>query len=174
MAKINAKISVGIEVPLLPDEIEFCRYIGEQRSLVARGNGVFDAKMGSQDGVEGDIMGFTAEYAFAKHFNVFPDLGLVPRSGSADGVLKGYRYDVKASEYENARLLSTLKVNPDVDIYALCVVRDNVVEIKGWAKKDELIREDNKTNLGYGQGYALPQNRLRKFKENESGDCRCG
>ena len=29
--------------------------------------------------------------------------------------------------------------------------------------KDELIQEDNKTNLGHGLGYALEQEKLRKF-----------
>ena len=34
------------------------------------------------------LLGFMGEYAFAKHFNLFPDIGWSP-SGSADGVLQG-------------------------------------------------------------------------------------
>ena len=47
-------------------EIELCEYIGKLRSSIARSNNVFDAKIGDQNGVEADIQGFKAEYAFAK------------------------------------------------------------------------------------------------------------
>ena len=151
-------------VTLQPDEIQVCQMVGRMRSLIARGNGVRDAKMGDQDGSEADVMGMMAEYGFAKEMNVFPDLGLTPRSGSADGVLaKGARYDVKASKHKGARLLSTLKVNPDVDFYVLCVVDGNTLDFKGWAWKRELIMEENKIDLGHGVGYALAQSKLRKF-----------
>ena len=149
---------------LQPDEVQICQMVGRMRSLIARGNGVRDAKMGNQDGSEADVMGMMAEYGFAKQMNVFPDLGLTPRSGSADGVMpSGKRYDVKASKHKNARLLSTLKVNPDVDVYVLCVVDGSTLDYKGWATKEELIKEENKKDLGYGVGYVLEQEKLRKF-----------
>lgn len=152
-------------VTLEPDEIQVCQVIGRMRSLIARGNGVYDAKMGDQDGSEADVMGFMAEYGFAKKMNVFPDLGLTPRSGSADGKMKsGKRYDVKSSDLRKARLLSTKKVNPDVDIYVLCVVNGNTLDFKGWANKEDLIKEENEIDLGHGPGYALDQDKLRKFK----------
>jgi len=153
-----------MKITLQPDEVQICQLIGRMRSLIARGNGVRDAKMGSQDGSEADVMGMMAEWAFAKHMNVFPDLGLSPRSGSPDGVMpSGKRYDVKASTHKTARLLSTLKVNPDVDVYVLCVVGSPVVDVKGWAWKKDLIKEENKMNLGHGVGYALTQDKLNKF-----------
>ena len=75
-------------ITLQPDEVQVCQMVGRMRSLIARGNGVRDAKMGNQDGAEADVMGMMAEYGFAKKMNVFPDLGLVARwSGSADGVM---------------------------------------------------------------------------------------
>ena len=149
---------------LQPDEVQVCQMVGRMRSLIARGNGVRDAKMGNQDGSEADVMGMMAEYGFAKQMNVFPDLGLTPRSGSADGVMpSGKRYDVKASKHKSARLLSTLKVNPDVDVYVLCVVDGSTLDYKGWATKEELIKEENKKDLGHGVGYALEQEKLRRF-----------
>ena len=69
-----------------------------------------------------------------------------------------------ASENKTARLLSTLKVNPDVDVYVLCVVDGSTLDFKGWAFKEELILEENKTDLGYGVGYALTQDKLRRFE----------
>ena len=88
-----------MKLTLQPDEVQVCQMVGRMRTLIARGNGVRDAKMGNQDGAEADVMGMMAEYGFAKQMNVFPDLGLTPRSGSADGVMaSGKRYDVKASK----------------------------------------------------------------------------
>ena len=75
----------------------------------------------------------------------------------------GKRYDVKASKHKGARLLSTLKVNPDVDVYVLCVVDGNSLDFKGWAWKKDLIKDENKKDLGHGVGYALDQDKLRKF-----------
>jgi hypothetical protein len=153
-----------MKLTLQPDEVQVCQMIGRMRTLIARGNGVRDAKMGNQDGAEADVMGMMAEYGFAKQMNVFPDLGLTPRSGSADGVMpSGNRYDVKASKHKGARLLSTLKVNPDVDVYVLCVVDGSTLDFKGWVHKEELILDRNKTDLGYGIGYALTQDKLRRF-----------
>ena len=133
------------------------------RSLIARNSGVKDAKVGTQDGASADVLGVMAEYAFAKRYNTFPDLGLTPRSGSADGILNGKRYDIKSTTYKNGRLLSTLKVNPDVDIYILAIVGDLDVDFIGWASKEQLVRKENIINLGHGQGYALTQDELTWF-----------
>ena len=96
--------------------------------------------------------------------NVFPDLGRSPRSGSPDGVMtSGTRYDVKASKLKEARLLSTLKVNPDVDVYVLCIVEGSTLDFKGWAFKKDLIREENITALGHGPGLTLRQDNLTPF-----------
>jgi len=43
------------------------------------------------------------------------------------------------------------------------VVDGSTLDFKGWAFKEELIREENKTDLGHGTGYALTQDKLRGF-----------
>ena len=165
MAIINKKLVDGIKVELDHSEIQFCQMVGRNRSLVARGNNVKDAKMGNQDGADADVIGFMGEYAFAKHFNLFPDIGWSPRSGSQDGIYKGKRYDVKSTKNQTSQLLCTLKDNPDVDFYVLCVVQGSVVEIKGWAWKSELVKEDNKVDYGYGWSYGLDQRCLSQFED---------
>jgi len=147
-----------------PGELAICKHVGRMRSVIARNAGVRDAKVGSHDGAEADEQGMIAEYAFAKLFNVFPDFGLSPRSGSADGICKGKRYDVKSTKHKSGRLLATLKNNPDVDIYVLAIVDGAEVSFPGWAYKDELMNERNIKDLGRGKGYALEQRELRKFK----------
>ena len=145
-------------------ELNICKYIGEYRAAISRLNNVVDAKIGTHNGVDADIQGFKAEYAFAKHINVFPDFGLSPRSGSCDGVTKkGNRYDIKSTHHKKGNLLSTLKVNPDVDIYILSYVDDNIIEFVGWEYKSELIKSENIKDLGHGKGYFLSREKLRKF-----------
>jgi hypothetical protein len=152
-----------MKIILQPDEVTVCQMIGRMRSLIARSSGVKDAKMGDQDGAEADVIGMMAEYAFAKQFNVFPDLGLSPRSGSADGVVKGKRYDIKATTYKTGRLLCTVKDNPDVDVYILAIVSGNEIDIAGWEYKENLRKEENLIDLGHGKGFALTQDKLQKF-----------
>jgi hypothetical protein len=151
-------------VKLEPDEVLICEQLGRMRSIIARSSGVKDAKVGTHDGSEADVMGMKAEYAFAKQFNTFPDLGLTPRSGSADGKLKGYAYDIKSTTYKTGRLLATKKENPDVDMYVLCIVDNSEVDIKGYTMKKDLIQPSNLKNLGHGEGYCMEQNELKRFK----------
>jgi len=153
-----------MKIKLDKHELDLCEYIGKQRSNIARSNNVFDAKIGTQDGVDADIQGFKAEFAFAKYINVFPDFGLSPRSGSYDGVTpKGFRYDIKSTKHKNGNLLSTLKVNNDIDVYILAYVDEDLVEFIGWAYKCDLIKEENIKDLGHGKGYFLSRELLTKF-----------
>tara|TARA_R110002124_G_scaffold86638_2_gene223848 strand:+ start:443 stop:967 length:525 start_codon:yes stop_codon:yes gene_type:complete len=154
----------AMKIELSIQEVELCEFIGMQRSAIARSNGVVDTKMGDHDGVKADIQGFKAEYAFAKYGNLFPDPGLSPRSGSYDGIThQGGRYDIKSTHHKNGNLLSTLKVNPDIDIYVLAVVQDNIVDLIGWAKKEDLIKPENIKDMGHGKGYFLSREKLNKL-----------
>jgi hypothetical protein len=151
-------------VTLDQSELMICNLVGRMRSLIARGCGVRDAKVGPQDGAEADITGVMAEFAFAKRYNVFPDIGLSPRSGSADGMLAGKRYDIKATKHKNGRLLCTTKKNNDVDIYVLAIVDGAEINFVGYATAEQLCREENLIDLGHGTGYGLTQEKLQKLK----------
>lgn len=150
-------------VKLTTDEVEICKIVGQKRTYIARAASVKDQKIGNQNGVEADIQGMIAEFAFAKQFNVFPDFGLSPRSGGYDGICAGVRYDIKSTKYKNGRLLCTKKYNKDVDVYVLAIVDNNEVNLVGYAYSYELINQDNLINLGHGEGYALEQYKLLKF-----------
>jgi hypothetical protein len=154
----------SITVELDAQEVKLCEYIGKLRSEIARKNNVFDAKIGDHDGTKADVQGFKAEYAFAKHNNLFPDFGLSPRSGSADGVTRSNsKYDIKSTSYKTGNLLSTLKINKDIDVYILAYVNKNKVFFIGWATKDELIDKKNIKDLGHGSGYFLSRHKLHQF-----------
>ena len=153
-----------MQVILDKQEIELCNYVGKLRSHIARNNNIKDAKIGNHNGVDADIQGFKAEYAFAKKNNLFPDFGLSPRSGSYDGITKNNtRYDIKSTHHKKGNLLSTLKINKDIDVYILAYVNENIIEFVGWANKEELIREENIKDLGHGKGYFLSREKLSKF-----------
>ena len=155
-----------IEINLTDDEVMMCQHVGHLRSVLSRGNKVKDMKRTDMAGLDIDAQGVTAEYAVAKHFNVFFDLGLSPRTGSADGVMNGYSYDVKSTHHALGKLLATLKDNPDVDMYIMCITPDRwTVKLVGWCWKKELINKKNIKDLGYGKGYALEQSQLRSFKK---------
>ena len=154
-------------VELNPSEVLVCELIGRMRSHIARASQVKDQKIGQQDGSEADVMGMKAEYAFAKQFNVFPDLGLTPRSGSCDGILNDRAYDVKSTHIKNGHLLATKKVNPDVEMYVFCVVTKNVVDIKGYISKEDFIKPENLKTLGHGEGYCLEQSQLKPFPKSQ-------
>lgn len=166
MHQLQTEEEEGIVIQLQPDEVLICEVLGRMRSLNARAANVRDVKVGKQDGATADVMGIKAEYAFAKTFNTFPDLGLTPRSGSADGTLKGYAYDIKSTTYKNGRLICTKKINADVEMYVLAVVTEpNQIDFKGYMLKDDLIKDSNLMNLGHGEGYCVEQNALTKFKK---------
>lgn len=153
-----------MKVRLDDKEVSLCKYIGTLRSSIARSNDVVDAKIGNQDGIEADVQGFKAEYAFAKANNLFPDFGLSPRSGSYDGITRNNnRYDIKSTSHKKGNLLSTLKINKDVDIYILAVVDNNIVDFIGWASKETLIKDENIKDLGHGKGYFLSRHKLNKL-----------
>ena len=153
-------------VSLTQEDLLIINFVGRSRSLIARAASVIDEKQGDQDGVDSDVMGFAAEYAFAKHQNLFPDFGLSPRSGTADGVMGKFKYDVKSTHLPNGRLLCTLKENASVDIYILAIVASRSVNFPGWAYSSELRKNENIKDLGHGNGYVMDQSKLRLFKED--------
>lgn len=166
MHQIPTQEDDGAIVHLDPDEVLICEVLGRMRSINARAARVRDVKIGKQNGEEADVMGMKAEYAFAKLFNTFPDLGLTPRSGSADGVISGYAYDIKATHYKSGKLLATKKINHHVDMYVLAVVTEpHVVDFKGYLFKKDFIKESNLRDLGHGEGYCVDQCDLKKFKK---------
>lgn len=154
-----------IEVELTPSDMLWINIVGHNRYLVARAGAIKDAKQGSQDGIDGDVLGYTAEHAWAKHHNLFPDCQFVNRSGSPDGKLGKCTYDIKATKYVDGRLLCTLKENHSVDIYVLAIVNKNKVTFVGYATSEELRRKENIMDLGNGDTYALAQSKLSSFNK---------
>ena len=155
-----------IIVNLSPSECAVAQTLASMRYMVARAAGQTDMKQGGQSYLKTDLEGMAAELAFAKHFNVCPDMAVRPMSGGHDAVMKGHTFDVKVTSYPNGRLLATTKKKlTDSDVYVLLVGEMPTYRIAGYAMAAELINPANLTDLGRGPTYALEQEQLRKFKQ---------
>lgn len=149
-------------------EINLAKAIGRKRFEAGNFRSTNDFHLYDNDGCFVHEIGMIGEIAVAKHFNVYPDLDVKMKQGTEDGLLFGWRYDVKTTHYPNGKLLSSQKVNDDVEVYILCIapVKEldweamKVVTLCGYAFQHELCSEENKSNLGRGVNYTMDQSQL--------------
>jgi hypothetical protein len=124
-----------------------------------------------EDGFEVDVDAYGAEFAFAKAFNMYPDMSVDPRSGGADFVIDGkdnrVTIDVKHTTLKNGRLLVKKSKNVgDVGVYALVTGKMPYYNIVGRCSATFLMREEHIIDLGHGETYGLDQDKLTPFDEN--------
>lgn len=140
-------------------------FIAKKRYENNRAAGRHDGKVGPQSNWETDLEGIAAEIAFCRHMNVYPDLD-TERTGDLPDwdclhPLMG-RVDVKGTTYLTGKLLVVpSKSDHPANSYALMVGSFPSYEYVGWALAEDLIREENVTDLGHGKTYAMDQERLR-------------
>lgn len=155
-----------MHVVLNDAEQKLAKYLAKSRYFNARNNGKPDLKMGSQSNWETDLEGIAGEIAACRYFNVYPDtdidLTVLPEFDFISH--KGSKVDVKTTKHLNGRLLATKKkLGTDCDAYVLVVGEFPEYRIVGWATSDELFQDKNLIDLGYGEGYALTQDKLHKI-----------
>lgn len=164
-----------VKITLNNIEQRVSKAIAKARYKNARDKNVTDKKIGDQSNWETDLEGIGSEIAAAKAFNVYPDLevGHIP---TADLVIDGYTIDIKSTKYATGHLLATkTKLDRQCDVYVLVVGTFPNYELKGWCSKSDLFKPENLKDLGMGEGYALPQdklkdiNRLIKYKKVQAG-----
>lgn len=147
-------------------EMAVAQAVAAMRHGINRASSVSNSRVGPQSDYQTDLDGLVAEIAWAKWRNCYPDLSVSPRSGGADALVSGKRVDIKATRYANGRLLAVpSKHKDDADVYVLAIVNESTVRFPGWAYSDELLSEQNLTDLGHGPTYAMTQDQLRPFKE---------
>ena len=150
-----------IRVELTHEELLVCRFMGALRTLNNRIANV--SITGSTD--EDDETGMIGEYAFGKHYNLFMDITLHPRKGGGDFVRNGKIIDVKATKRPDGNLITPLakQGTTDVDVYVLAIVQGNVVDLIGYATRDDFLQDENIRPLGHSKGYFLDRSALRKL-----------
>jgi len=162
-----------MKVQLTSDEVTICHIIGRVKAEMSSAANYKDCMIAEngqkqKDNADAGFEGFMAELAFAKHFNLYPELKLL--SGGADGVYKECRYDIKATPYTNGHLTCKKKDVSNVDIYIMAVVNvaEKMVDFKGYAgyyalRQDKYLRKEG----GYEEAYWMPQDDLIKFKDDK-------
>jgi hypothetical protein len=111
------------EVTLNPQEQAVCLALAKSRYANNRKAGTRNAKRGPHSNKQIDLEGISAEFAFAKLFNIFPDFSIVPRTADSDSgdckLQYGRAVDVKATQYRTGKLISVPWKKPTVDLFAL-------------------------------------------------------
>lgn len=154
-----------IDVHLTEDEMVSTSMMGLLRRLSSYYSGTKDMrKSQNRSSADIDIDGYRAEYAFAKHFNVFLSMNTAPRSGSYDVMYKGKRWDIKSTRSLAGNLIVSLKDNPDVDGYILAILDKNKVTFVGYCFKEEICREEMKKELSTGWCYYMKAEELKPFR----------
>lgn len=159
-------VKIGSVVELNDTEQRLARFVAASRTANNRGSGIFNGRRSEESDQEVDLHSFGAELAFAKLFNVYPDLSICLRSvktGSdhGDAVLDGKRVDVKQTKYVKGRLLAI----PDkkasvVDAYALVVGEFPKYTFRGFMRATDLIADKRLGDLGRGPAYLAEQHEL--------------
>jgi len=154
-------------ITLTKSEIAFCRMLGNMRTMMNREADIKDVQL---MGMDADEIGVIGEYAFCKLNNIFFNPTVQPRSGSYDFVFRGLRFDMKTTARLDGKLLATLKINKDVDVFSLAILDKQTVSFPGsyWAR--DMYRPENLNDLGHGPTYVIPQSKLLKWKTNEKGE----
>jgi hypothetical protein len=105
-------------------------------------------------------IGFVAEYAFSKQFNLHLDILSSLDKDSFDFISKdGSTIDIKATENSKGNLLVK---NPQHDIYVLAIVDGNAVYLIGYATKQMLLDEGQR-DFGYGPTYFVKRRDLKTW-----------
>jgi hypothetical protein len=154
-----------VTVTLDATEVVVAQMLAAMRYNVSRMAGVTNARMGPQGDYQTDLEGMAAEIAFCKAFNYYPDLTAGSRKGGWDVKGRaGETIDIKVTKYHAGKLLATLKKTlEDSQYYVLMVGECPTYRLVGYATAEELLRPENITNLGHGEGYALAQGQLKQF-----------
>ena len=126
-------------IRLNANEQRLAQQLAKERTTKNRKNGISNSKRGPQSDIVTELDGVGGEIAFAKAFNLYPDLKDYP--GKHDMVIAGKTVDVKTTRYPFGHLeVSTDKPPGEVDIYALVTGEMPDYAIVGWMCGDALMK----------------------------------
>jgi hypothetical protein len=160
----SCHLKIGTKIVLNEAEQRLAKFLAKSRYMKNRQSNTKDGKVGPQDCETTDLEGIAAEIAFCKMVNVYPDLQLDERPEHDATLPCGTTVDVKATKYKNGKLLAVpgkVDKSDGLDTYSLVVGEfPGPYEFKGFCKREELLRQERLTNLGYGPTYAAEQKEL--------------
>jgi hypothetical protein len=150
-----------VQVTLTRSEQRIATWLAHQRASINRKRGITDAKVGPQDSLQIDIDGLLGEFAFAKLFNLYPDLQVGSRP-LHDVMTAIGGIDVKTTRYRSGKLLATRKKSAiRSDWYALMWLESEAtLYFRGVARADVLLDQSNLKPFGGTMSYWLEQRDL--------------
>jgi hypothetical protein len=142
-------------------EQKLVQYLARCRMTANRAADIHNGRVGPQSDAETDQLGIGGELAFAKQFNIYPDLTVGPRRGGVDCYVGPYGVDVKTTKYVTGKLLAVpAKAVLAADVYALVVAHYPRYSFCGFARSGDLLHPSRLVDLGHGPTYALDQHEL--------------
>jgi hypothetical protein len=152
---------------LTEGDLATCMVLAAMRTISARQTGqARPFSTGVSGHIENEITGVVAEYAFGNHFNVFINLIVGEVDKGYDCILKDQRIDIKSIKEEHHNLCTRINAKQsEVDIYVLIYVDGASTEIKGWARKEDFIIDENIRDTGHGDYYFMDSSKLNKWEK---------
>lgn len=150
-----------MKIVLSDDECDVVRFIAQNRFSRARKRGQENKKIGKQSNEITEVHSVGAEFAFCKHFNIFPSFCFVPDAGYDCITPSGLTVDVKQTVLPYGKLVVKQRENLELkaQIYALVVGSLPNFEYVGFTIP-AVVRQYANANLGYGLCHAVPQSAL--------------
>ena len=146
-------------------EVAVAAVVASLRQAVNREAGVPNRKAGTQDVMTTELVGLYGEIAFARWANLYPDLRVHLRTGSADAVWRGCRVDVKGTRAVGGHLwVDERSVRKgDADVYVLTHVNYATVTLMGWCYAHDIPRLG--VALPIRKVYRVPPDTLRPMQD---------
>lgn len=155
-------------IELSQTEVQIVEFIAALRFYETSSKGT-ERKQSNLDSLQMGVDGVMSEYAVAKHHNIHFDMNCNYRKFDADLISnKGKKIDVKSTRREGGNLnaVGWSKDKP-ADIYVLTeIITDelnNKVKLVGWIEKELFLTPENIKDVGNGQFYSIPQNKLHQY-----------
>ena len=127
--------------------------------------GVVDRQIGNSDPFDIDYVGVLAELAFARCFNLWPDLACNPRAGGQDFDMPIGTIDVKATRHPSGNLLVPLRKDSSSDFFVLARVSDTAVDLVGFAPASDVMHESRVKDIGFGPQFFFPAGELTDIRQ---------
>jgi len=144
-----------MKITLSPRELATCDMIASMRYWQGCGTDttIIDKRKASR-------LGFCAEYAFSKQFNLHLDIISNLEKDSFDFISKdGATIDIKATDRSDGNLIVPKLLH---DVYVLAIVDGRTVDFIGYATK-QMIEEAGKKDLGNGPSWFVNRKELKKW-----------
>ena len=144
-----------MKITLSPRELAMCDMIASMRFWQGCGTDttIIDKRKASR-------IGFCAEYAFSKQFNLHLDIISNLEKDSFDFISKdGATIDIKATDRSDGNLIVPKLLH---DVYVLAIVDGSTVDFIGYATK-QMIEEAGKKDLGNGPVWFVSRKDLKTW-----------